>query len=73
MSSHRSERVRQAFVALSDALVSWERDTGRGSKLFYIPDEDDEKILFLMDGKPVSHGPTILISQLELIIERLKK
>ena len=73
MIRHESERVQKAFIELSDALVSWERDTGRGSRVFYIPDNDDEYTHLLMDGKPVSHGPTTLISQLEIIIERLKK
>ena len=72
MSWHRDKRVNQAFIGLMDALVSWERNTGRESKLLFIPDADDEKIIFLMDGKPVSHYPTLLLFQLERIKEKIR-
>jgi len=55
-----------------DALVSWERDTGRGSRLIFIPDADDEKTILLVDGKPYPHGPLDLIIQLDMLISKIK-
>lgn len=72
MSWHRDKRVDQAFLALMDALVSWERDTGRGSRLIFIPDWSDETTILLVDGKPVPHGHSVIISQLEILISTIK-
>lgn len=69
MSRHPDKEVDRAFIQLSDALVTWERNTGRGSKLFFIPDyldDDIEDIIFLMDGKPVDEHRIIVASQLDL-------
>ena len=72
MSWHRDKRVDRALIDLMDALVSWKRDTGRGSRLIFIPDQADETTILLVDGKPVSHGRSILISQLEILIAKIK-
>ena len=71
MNWHKDEGVNRAFLSFMDALVSWERDTGRGSWLLFIPDTDDEKTILLMDGKPVPHDRFILINQLEAIKQRV--
>lgn len=71
MNWHRDKEVNRAFIGLMDALVSWERNTGRSSKLLFIPDADDEEIIFLMDGKPVSHTPFLIVNQLDMIKTRL--
>ncbi len=73
MSWHRDKEVNRAFIGLMDALVSWERNTGRRSKLFFFPEEDDEEIIFLMDGKPMNWRPFIIIDQLELIKAKLQE
>ena len=71
MTWHRDKEVNQAMIRLMDALCTWERETGRGSKLLFIPNENDEEILFVMDGKPVSHTPFLLVNQLEQIKKRI--
>lgn len=72
MNWHRDEKVNRAFISLMDTLVSWERDTGRGSKLLFIPNADDEKTILLVDGKPYPHGPIDLIIQLDIIKSKLR-
>ena len=73
MSWHRDNEVHQAFVRLMDALVMWERDTGRGSKLFFIPDNLDEDIIFMMDGKPITNPSfSLVINQLEVAQNKLR-
>jgi len=73
MSWHRDREVNQAFIGLMDALVSWERNTGRGSKLFFIPDNLDEEIIFMMDGKPLADfSYSLIISQLEVVKNKLR-
>lgn len=72
MSWHRDKEVDRAFVGLMDALCTWERNTGRTSKLFFFPDAEDEEIIFLMDGKPVSWTPFLIINQLETIKSKLQ-
>lgn len=72
MSWHRDREVNRAFIGLMDALVTWERNTGRRSKLFFFPEEDDEEIIFLMDGKPVSYTTFVLISQLDVVKSELQ-
>jgi hypothetical protein len=73
MTWHRDNEVNQAMIRLMDALCTWERETGRGSKLLFIPNEDDEEILFVIDGKPVSHTPFLLVGQLEEIKKHVLK
>jgi len=73
MSWHRDERINRAFISLMDALCTWERNTGRGSKLLFIPNEPDEETIFLMDGKPVSLTKSVLISQLDVIKSKLQE
>ena len=73
MTWHRDREVNQALIRLMDALCTWERHTGRGSKLLLIPNEDDEEILFVVDGKPVSHTPFLLINQLDQIKKRFSE
>lgn len=70
MSWHKDEKVNSALIRLLDELCSWERNTGRGSKLFLIPDHIDEweQIVFAMDGKPVNHSPFLLVNQLKQLI-----
>jgi len=68
---HRYKEADETFLRLMDALCTWERETGRGSKLFFFPDADDEQILFIMDGKPVNWDLGVLINQLELMRVRL--
>ena len=62
----KNERVNDAFIRLMDALCSWERNTSRGSTLLFVPEEKDEEVILIKDGKPVYpvHYAT-LISQLE--------
>lgn len=71
MSWHIDKKVNRAFIGLMDALVTWERNTGRRSKLFFFPEEADEEIIFLDDGKPVNWSPFLLINQLDMIKDRL--
>jgi len=73
MTWHRDKEVNRAFIALMDALVSWERNTGRRSKLFFFPEATDEDIIFLDDGKPVKWDLFIIRSQLYMIMERVTK
>jgi len=54
-----------------DALCTWERETGRGSKLLLVPDADDEEIVFAMDGKPVTHSPFIIGLTLDAIKDKV--
>ena len=73
MSWHRDREVHQAFVKLMDALVSWERNTGRGSKLFFIPDNPNENIIFMMDGKPLSDfSYSLILRQLDVAKATIK-
>ncbi len=73
MSWHRDREVNQAFIKLMDALVSWERNTGRGSKLFFIPDNKDEDIIFMMDGKPLADfSYSLIFSQLKVAENTIK-
>ena len=56
-----------------DALVSWERNTGRGSKLFFIPDDPNENIIFMMDGKPLSDfSYSLILRQLDVAKATIK-
>ena len=71
MSYHRDSEVNHALVHLMDALCTWERVTGRGSKLLLIPDEKDEEIVFAVDGKPIPHTPFLLVNQLDRIKEHI--
>ena len=67
MGWHRDREVNQAFIKLMDAIVSWERNTGRGSKLFFIPDNKDEEIIFMVDGKPLADfSYSLILSQLDV-------
>lgn len=73
MTWHRDKEVNRAFVALMDALVSYERNTGRRSKLFFFPEAAHEDIIFLDDGKPVKWDLYIIRSQLHMIMDSLRK
>lgn len=55
MSYHRDREVNKAMIRLLDTLCTWERETGRGSKLLLVPDADDERLVFAMDGKPIHY------------------
>ncbi len=74
MSYHKDQEVNSAIIRLMDALCSWERNTGRGGKMFIIPDhfDDYEQIIFAMDGKPVSHSPFLLANQFEQLKSRME-
>ena len=50
---HQDPEVDRAFTALMDALVTHERNTGRGSSLMLVPHQSDEDIVFVQDGKPL--------------------
>ena len=68
MSYHRLPEINNAIIRLLDALCTWERNTGNGSKLILVHDnEDDGPILFAMDGKPVRHSPFELCTDLDII------
>ncbi len=68
MSYHRLPEINSAIIRLLDALCTWERNTGNGSKLILVHDnEDDGKTLFAMDGKPVRHTPFGLCMDIDLI------
>jgi len=56
---HEDEKVNTALVRLLDELCTWERDTGRGSALILILEVEDGKVLWAMDGKPVSHHSSL--------------
>ena len=65
---HRDPDVRSALIRLIDALCTWERNTGNGSKLFLVHDnEADGETIFAMDGKPLEHTPFELGLALDLI------
>lgn len=49
----KDKRIDHAFINLMDAICEWERSTGRGSRLLFVPDEKDEEIILLIDGKPI--------------------
>lgn len=58
----KNERIDNAFIKLMDSLCSWERNTNRGSILLFVPNEKDEEIILIIDGKPVYplHYSTLL-------------
>ena len=65
---HRSKEIDKAIIRLVDALCTWERNTGNGSKLILVHDNKaDGPNLFAMDGKPVNHNPFELCMDLDLI------
>lgn len=49
MQEHPNPEVRQALIRLSDALCSWERNTGRRSVLIL---KEEGFIYRALDGKP---------------------
>ena len=75
MSWHRDKRVDQAFIALMDALCTWERNTGRNSRLLFIPGDNarDEDIIYLMDGKPVDTSAFVLLRQMKLMEDQIAR
>lgn len=64
---HMDDEIDRTIIRLIDALCAWERNTGRRSHLLLVPESDDEKIIYAMDGKPVSHTPFELAMDLDLI------
>jgi hypothetical protein len=50
---HMDPGVAKAMIALADALCMWERETGRRSTLIFVPEQPDENIVVLQDGKPI--------------------
>lgn len=74
MMFHIDAEVRSAILRLIDALCTWERTTGNGSKLILIHDnESDGEHLFAMDGKPIEHTPFELGMDLDLIKSQILK
>ena len=69
---HRDPEVDQALIRLIDALCTWERNTGRGSTLLFVPDHEDEETILAVDGKPISHSPVMLIRTLDTLQMRMK-
>lgn len=69
---HRNPEVNQALIRLIDALCTWERNTGRGSTLLFVPDHEDEEVILAIDGKPLGHTPFILDTTLETMRSRMK-
>ena len=68
MSYHRDSEVSRAIVRLLDTLCTWERNTGNGSKVILVHDNnDDGPTLFAMDGKPVNHSPFETCLHLDII------
>lgn len=47
------KEVNSALIRLLDALCEWERNSGRRSHLFLIPEQPDERVVVAQDGKPV--------------------
>ena len=71
---HKNVEVRSAIIRLLDSLCTWERNTGNGSKLILIHDnESDGEHLFAMDGKPMEHTPFELGLDLDLIKTQILK
>ena len=64
---HIDAEIDRMMVQLIDALCAFERNTGRRSHFLFVPEADDEKIIYAMDGKPVSHTPYELAMDLDLI------
>lgn len=65
---HRNKEIDKVIIRLMDALCTWERNTGNGSKLILVHDnEDDGPIIFAMDGKPVGHSRFELCLDLDMI------
>lgn len=69
---HKDPEVDKALIRLIDALCTWERNTGRGSTLLFVPDHEDEEIILAIDGKPLGHTPFILDTTLETMRGRIK-
>lgn len=67
-SYHRLPEINNAIIRLMDALCTWERNTGNGSKLLLVNEnEADGPNLFAMDGKPVNHTLFELCMDIDLI------
>jgi len=71
LSYHRDSEVNQAIIRLMDALCTWERETSRGSTLLIVPDNNDEKIVFALHGKPIPDDPFIMKSLLDGVNTRI--
>ena len=59
MMYHRDEKVDAAILRLLDELLQYERDTGYGSTFVLILPVQDGKVLWAMDGKPISHHTSL--------------
>ena len=56
MSWHKNPEINNALIRLMDELVTWERETGRGSTLVFVPHyPDDGAELKVLDGKPIQN------------------
>lgn len=74
MMFHKDAEVRSALIRLLDSLCTWERNTGNGSKLILIHDnESDGETIFAWDGKPLEHTPFELCLDLDLIKSQIKR
>jgi len=69
---HIDDKIDRMMIQLIDELCAYERNTGRRSHLLFVPEADDEKIIYAMDGKPVSHTPYELAMDLDLIKSLIK-
>ena len=66
---HRDPEVDKALIRLIDALCTWERNTGRGSTLLYVPVDEDEDPILAIDGKPLDE-PFVIRQLLERLTKR---
>ena len=74
MMFHKDIEVRAALIRLLDSLCTWERNTGNGSKLFLVHDnEADGETIFAMDGKPMEHTSFELGLDLDLVKNQILK
>lgn len=54
---HDCPEVERAMNALAEALCMWERDTGIGSTLVFVP-EGNAEVIVLENGKPIPRTET---------------
>ena len=57
MVHHKDLECDAAMTRLLDALCTWERETGRGSMLIFVPNAPDEDVVLAQDGKPLPVSP----------------
>lgn len=68
---HKDPQIHVAFVRLCDALVRWERNTGRDSILILAPKEKDERPIIAQGGKPVPFRKSTYTNLVDLAKARI--